>query len=746
MAKDVQVRLLANTTQYKAAMADAGRSTQMFAAGANTSTAGVSKGIGRMSGAAGLGSLALGAVAIEAGKMTLDFETAFAKIEGLVGTTGDELEVMKGHVLSLSGETAKAPQELADAMYFIASSGLEGQRALDALSASARASAAGLGDTAVVADAVTSAMNAYAESGLTASDATDILVATVAQGKGEPEELASSLGKVIPIAAEMGVEFHEVAGALAAMSLAGIDADEGTTALRGMLTGLLSPSAETVDALESIGLSAEDAQRSLAEDGLLKTLRMLEERITATGGGMEDLFPNVRALAGVMNILGGDTEAVNTIFEEVEQSTGDTDKAFGVMADTLEFKLTGAFSKFKANAISELGEVGDAVNWFLEDLEDADNRSGGALSGGAKWWWDEASPVAWMKRTADSWTYLGDKVGLAGDSVDDVSLGFISHETAARGAASGGRALADSADETADALDEEADAADAAAESAARIEQKSADAAAAMDEWAGFVDALTESHQRLVDTALNNLDGMFDTEAQILKLDAAYLDYLDSVDATNEILADSESTDREKAQSLLDLRTEQLDLTDAVYAAVDAHAQEKGALQGSKEWADEMAVGLATATLQYPELREEIDMLIGALNGIPENISSSVNITTYYKQIGSPSNNTTNWNPGGPRTKGGPVSGGMFYDFVENGPELLTVGGKTTLVMPPGMSGHVTPLAGSGGGSSMGGGGDVNINGVVIHTSGDPQATYDGFLNMLRRQGPEPARRALGIS
>jgi TP901 family phage tail tape measure protein len=374
--KDVSVRLLANTTQYKAAMADAGRSTQMFASGASKASTGAVGGLKSMASAAGLGSLALGAAAVKATKMSLDFDTAFAKIEGLVGTTGAELEAMREHVLNLAGETAKSPQELADAMYFIASSGLAGADALDALEASAKASAAGLGDTAILADAVTSAMNAYAAEGMTAAEATDTLTAAVALGKGEPEELAETLGRVIPVAAEMGVEFHEVAGALAAMSLAGIDADEGTTALRGMLTGLLSPSAETADALAEIGLSAEEVQAQLAQDGLLSTLRDLQGRLEDNNMGMEDLFPNVRALAGALNILGGDAEQVDAIFQGVEQSTGDTNKAFEVMADTTQFKVTAAWNEMKADVIKAVGDVAtfiEAHPW---------NPEGSMLQGG----------------------------------------------------------------------------------------------------------------------------------------------------------------------------------------------------------------------------------------------------------------------------------------------------------------------------------------------------------------------------
>jgi hypothetical protein len=76
-----------------------------------------------------------------------------------------------------------------------------------------KAAAVGLGETKTIADLATSAMNAYGSDTLSASAATDILATAVREGKLEASELAGSMGGVIPIASNLGVEFHEVAGA-----------------------------------------------------------------------------------------------------------------------------------------------------------------------------------------------------------------------------------------------------------------------------------------------------------------------------------------------------------------------------------------------------------------------------------------------------------------------------------------------------------------------------------------------------
>ena len=142
----------------------------------------------------------------------------------------------------MSQSVGKGPRELADALFFITSAGLEGEQALRALEAAAKGSAIGLGDTATVADALTSAMNAYGAETLSAEMATAILVATVREGKVEADQLAGSLGKIIPIASEMGVSFDQVGAAIAAMTRLGLDANVSTTGLRALFSGLLQDS------------------------------------------------------------------------------------------------------------------------------------------------------------------------------------------------------------------------------------------------------------------------------------------------------------------------------------------------------------------------------------------------------------------------------------------------------------------------------------------------------------------------
>lgn len=301
--------------------------------------------------------LPLVGVGFAAGKTAIEFEDSFARIEGLVGASTDDLALMREAALDLAGEAGKSPQELGDALFFLQSAGLDAKTSIDALNASAKASAAGLGETAQVADAVSSAVNAYGSEALSAMEATDVLTATVREGKLEASELAPALGRVIPVAQSMGVEFHEVGAAIAGMTRTGLDSAEAVTALRAFMTQIIKPTSQARDRLEALGISVAAVRSTLRDDGLLEAMRLLHAQVGDNADALGDVIPNVRALSGFLNLMGQDAEAVDEIFAGVENSTGATDAAFEAMADTAGFKMKQAL----ADAQVALVEIGDVI-------------------------------------------------------------------------------------------------------------------------------------------------------------------------------------------------------------------------------------------------------------------------------------------------------------------------------------------------------------------------------------------------
>jgi len=295
-----------------------------------------------------------------------EVEQSLAKIVGLVGVAEDRVYSWGEALGGIASATAQDPGDLADALFYIASAGIRSNEALEVLEQSAKAATAGLGDAKVVADAVTSAMNAYGEENLSAAEATDVLVATVREGKVEADSLAPVLGRVIPLAAELGIEFDQVGASLAAMTRLGLGAAEAATALRGIMTVLIRPSAQASKILAEYGLSAKGLRDTLKsnEGDLLDVLLMLRDRFEGNGEALSRVFPRVRALTGVLNLVGENADQARGIFDLLAESTGALDEAFGAIESTEGFAFQQALADVKVSMM----EIGRDIMPELADM------------------------------------------------------------------------------------------------------------------------------------------------------------------------------------------------------------------------------------------------------------------------------------------------------------------------------------------------------------------------------------------
>jgi TP901 family phage tail tape measure protein len=323
----------------------------------------------------------LAGASIAAFKFGKDFEKELNKVVGLVGVSQKQVDAWGKDILSLSPEIGKAPQELAEALFFVTSAGIKGAEALDVVEMAGKGSAIGLGETKTIADLVTSAMNAYGKENLSAAKATDIVTMAVRQGKAEAAELAGSLGQVLPIASEMGVTFDQVAAATAAMTRTGTPATAAATELKAILSGLIKPSEQAEEQLKAMGTSSAEMRKKIKDEGLLSALMDLKDLTNKYGEeAVARVFPNIRSLMGVLDLMGANLEDNKKIFNEVSNANGTLEEAFKSTSETLDFKWNQALSQaqvvalsffdiIKANLIPVLENVVTALSWVVEKFQ-----------------------------------------------------------------------------------------------------------------------------------------------------------------------------------------------------------------------------------------------------------------------------------------------------------------------------------------------------------------------------------------
>jgi TP901 family phage tail tape measure protein len=267
-------------------------------------------------------------------------------------------------VLKLSGETAKSPKELADALFVVTSAGLRGKEALSALEQSAKAGAAGLGETTDIARSLAGAMNAYGPSVVSAARATDMIVATARAGNFETSQFAGAIGRILPFAQQVGASLEDMGGAVALLTRTNGDAAQSVTQVAALFRAFVVPTEEAKKALNDVGLSASDLRKAISEQGLPAALKMLDNSLGGNREQLGRLLGSSEAVAAAFQILDADAQTITDTFGAVNDAVGITDEAFNIVADTAGFKIQQAFVGLK----NSLMEFGDIISPFVEQL------------------------------------------------------------------------------------------------------------------------------------------------------------------------------------------------------------------------------------------------------------------------------------------------------------------------------------------------------------------------------------------
>jgi TP901 family phage tail tape measure protein len=212
-------------------------------------------------------------------KMAGDFQQSMTQLVTGAGESQRQIKMVGNGILDLSTKVGYNAQELAKGMYLIESAGFHGANGLNVLKAAAEGARAGNAEMATVADALTTAMNAYHLPASRAIAVTNQLIKTEQSGKLTMEQLASSLGSVVPAAATAHISLSEVLGAIATMTNQGTDAANATTYLRQTILQLSNPTAKARTEMQGLGLSSIDISKNLGKRGLTGTLEILTEAI-----------------------------------------------------------------------------------------------------------------------------------------------------------------------------------------------------------------------------------------------------------------------------------------------------------------------------------------------------------------------------------------------------------------------------------------------------------------------------------
>ena len=306
-------------------------------------------------------------------KQAASFQQSMAQVSTMLDQQSMKyMPAFSKAIKSMSMKFGEGTKTLADGLYNILSASIPAAQAVDVLEESVKAAKAGLTDTGIAADAITTIINAYGMSADKAADVSDLLFAIVKRGKLTFAELAPNIGKVAAMAAKTGLSLEGLGATIATLTRSGVRTEMAMTAVRGILNGMLKPAKEAAEAFENrLGVAMNTT--TLKAEGVVGILTRMKEA-GLKPEEISKMFPNVRALVGVVAAM-GDLEGVTYDYDLMVNRAGLSQEAFDKNINTTQVSML----KFKETLNVVLVSLGTQLLPIVDRVTGALSKVGEAF-------------------------------------------------------------------------------------------------------------------------------------------------------------------------------------------------------------------------------------------------------------------------------------------------------------------------------------------------------------------------------
>ena len=297
-------------------------------------------------------------------KAGADFSRQLGMIETVAGK-GANLDKIRQDLVNLSREFAKPLPDVASAYYLVLQNQVgNAVQSMNVLNEAMKLSVSTGASVTDSADTLTVALNGF---GLSADSATLVsgkLFKAMEIGRFQFSEMKDVLGRVAPIAKDLGISLEEVLGPIATMTRQGVGFNTAVTQMRAIVSQTLKPTEELKRVFKGWGV--ENAEQAINKfGGLLPMLRALETELGGSSSALAKAFTNLRAFTGGMSILGQNYEAAIRDTQKIKEVTEDYSQA---MYDMVAKTPGQEFAKVTNQITTNFTQMGQSILPVLNGL------------------------------------------------------------------------------------------------------------------------------------------------------------------------------------------------------------------------------------------------------------------------------------------------------------------------------------------------------------------------------------------
>lgn len=273
-------------------------------------------------------------------KLNSDLTNGMAKVSTLVDTNVVDMQRLRKEVVDLSNKSGVAATDLAEAQYQAISAGVDAANSVEFLGVATKTARAGFTDTATAIDGLTTVINAYGLANEDAIKISDQMMVAQNFGKTTIDQMAKSLGNVIPIAASLDIQTEELFASIAVLTKNGIGTSEAITGLKAAFSNIVKPSKEATDAAAALGI--EFSASALQAQGLQGFIQNVKGALANSAPAYIDMINKQAEMQAQMQGMKKGTDEYKRLNKESKELA----KAIEMMAKATDSPIAGFATMF----------------------------------------------------------------------------------------------------------------------------------------------------------------------------------------------------------------------------------------------------------------------------------------------------------------------------------------------------------------------------------------------------------------
>lgn len=218
----------------------------------------------------------------------------------------------------------------------------------------------------------TGIINAYGLSTADSAEIFDKLFRTIDVGRISGQELSTVLGRIIPVASQLGVSLDEVLAALASLTIQGLSAEEAGTRLNNLFLRFIKPAGELSTAFDKLGVTSVRA--FVQAEGFVGALEKVQAQTDGSVEELAKLIPNIRGFSGAVSLAAQNGKLFATALGEIRNNSKNaSDDAFQLIQATPAKELQKSIEQLKNVFIEDFGNPAiDTINLVIKNLGGAE--------------------------------------------------------------------------------------------------------------------------------------------------------------------------------------------------------------------------------------------------------------------------------------------------------------------------------------------------------------------------------------